>query len=114
MREVRAGGEVRVSGRTLTGVAMPYGTVSPDFRERFEPGTFGDVPGRMATNLQHDPAVVLIPAALLTDDPRALSVRAELGEGSGAVRPFARQSRRSRSSANAPAWIADVRSLARS
>ena len=46
-REVRAGGEARLAGRTLSGVAMPYGTISPDFRERFEPGAFGEVESRL-------------------------------------------------------------------
>lgn len=82
--ERRAGGEVRVAGRTLTGIAMPYGTVSPDFRERFEPGAFGEVRA-VDVNLQHDPAIVLARAATLTDSPRALTVRAELDEGSGAA-----------------------------
>ena len=33
--EHRAGVEFRVAGRTLAGVAMVYGDVSPDYRERF-------------------------------------------------------------------------------
>ena len=82
--ERRAGGEVRVSGRTLSGVAMPYGTVSPDFRERFEPGAFGAV-GTVDLNLQHDPAVVVARGATLTDSPSALSVRATLPGGAAAL-----------------------------
>ena len=82
--ERRAGGEVRVSGRTLTGIAMPYGTVSPDFRERFEPGAFGEIRA-IDVNLQHDPAVVVARGATLTDSPRALSVAATLPDGAGAL-----------------------------
>ena len=77
--ERRAGGELRVAGRTLSGVAMRYGDVSPDFRERFEPGAFGAV-GSVDLNLQHDPAVVVARGATLTDSPEALSVRATLPE----------------------------------
>ena len=82
--ERRAGGEVRVSGRTLTGAAMVYGDVSPDFRERFEPGAFGEVRA-IDVNLQHDPAVVVARGATLTDGPRALSVAATLPDGAGAL-----------------------------
>lgn len=84
MTERRAGGEVRVSGRTLTGTAMRYGDISPDFRERFEPGAFGDV-GTVDVNLQHDPGLIVVRAAALTDSPRELSVRADLVEGSAAL-----------------------------
>ena len=88
--ERRAGGEVRVSGRTLTGNAMVYGTISPDFRERFEPGAFGEVRA-VDLNLQHDPGIVLARGASLTDSPRALSVRADLAEGSGVLALVRRQ-----------------------
>ena len=75
-----------VEGRALTGRALVYGDVSPDFRERFEPGAFGEfaVP---ALNLQHDPDIVLLEAGAyqLTDGPRALEVRAELAEGAAAL-----------------------------
>ena len=82
--ERRAGGEVRVSGRTLSGTAMPYGTIAPGFRERFEPGAFGAV-GSVDLNLQHDPAVVVARGASLTDSPVALSVRATLSDGAAAL-----------------------------
>ena len=82
--ERRAGGEVRVSGRTLTGTAMPYGEIAPGFRERFEPGAFGDVRA-VDLNLQHDPAVVVARGASLTDSPVALSVRAILPDGAAAL-----------------------------
>ena len=80
--ERRVGGEVRVAGRTMTGAAMVYGTVSPDFAERFEPGAFGEVRARMAINLQHDRGVVLVPSATLTDRPEALRVSATLPDRS--------------------------------
>ena len=82
--ERRAGGEVRIAGRTLTGAAMVYGDVSPGFRERFEPGAFGDV-GAIDVNLQHDPGVILARATTLTDSPRELAVRADLPEGSAGL-----------------------------
>ena len=82
--EHRAGGEFRVAGRTLSGTAMVYGDVSPDFRERFVPGAFGPV-STVALNLQHDAAMVVSPRAALTDSPRALRVRAELPAGSAAL-----------------------------
>ena len=84
MREVRHGPELRVAGRTLTGTAIRYGDVSPDFRERFEPGAFGEV-GAVDLNLQHDPGVVLVRGATLTDGPRELSVTATLPDGSAAL-----------------------------
>lgn len=82
--EHRLAHEFRVSGRTLTGAAMVYGDVSPDFRERFEPGAFGEVRS-IAVNLQHDPSLVVVREALLTDTPRELRVRAELPPGSAAL-----------------------------
>ena len=75
----------RVSGRTLSGVALAYGDVAPEFRERFTPGVFGDVPSTMPVNLQHDAGLMVVDAAALTDSPRALAVRAELPEGSAAL-----------------------------
>ena len=85
--EHRAGTEFRVSGRTLSGVAMPYGTVSPDFRERFVPGAFAPVPA-VALNLQHDRRMEILPAGglVLNDTARALEVRAELPADSAAIR----------------------------
>ena len=82
--ERRAGGEVRIAGRTLTGTAMRYGDVSPDFRERFEPGAFGEVHA-IDVNLQHDASTVLVRGAALTDSSSALSVSATLPEGSAAL-----------------------------
>ena len=82
--EHRAGCEFRVAGRTLSGVAMRYGDIAPDFRERFLPGAFGPV-STIPVNLQHDGAIIVAPDALLTDTPRELRVRAELPEGSAAL-----------------------------
>ena len=80
----RAGVEFRVAGRTLSGVAMRYGGTSPTFRERFMPGAFGEV-GTVDINVQHDPALVAVRGALLTDTARELRVRADLPEGSAAL-----------------------------
>ena len=85
--EHRLAPEFRVSGRTLSGKALVYGDVSPDFRERFEPGAFGDVGSRiLPVNLQHDPSLIVAPRALLTDSPRSLDVRADLPQGSAALK----------------------------
>ena len=84
MAEHRAGVEFRVQGRTLSGVALRYGDVSPDFAERFEPGAFGAV-DRIAVNLQHDRSLVVAPDAILADSPRELRVRAELPASSAAL-----------------------------
>ena len=77
--EVRAGGELRVAGRTLTGRAMVYGAVSEEHRERFEPGAFAPVPA-VPLLLQHDRSMVIVePGAFeLADTAAALEVRAEL------------------------------------
>ena len=91
--EHRAGGEVRVSGRTLSGVAMPYGTVSPSFRERFLPAAFGPVEAVDIT-LQHDDGIVLARGATLTDSPTELSVSAILAEGAAALTLVARKALR--------------------
>ena len=84
--EVRAGLEFRVSGRTLSGVVLRYGDVSPEHRERFVPGAFAPVPD-VPLNVQHDARMrVLDPGAfILTDTERELSIRAELPAGSAAL-----------------------------
>ena len=84
MIEHRLAPEFRVQGRTLSGRALVYGDVSPDFRERFLPGAFGAV-GTIQVNLQHDKSLVVAPSAILTDSPRELRVRADLPEGSAAL-----------------------------
>ena len=85
--EQRAGGEVRLAGRTLSGVAMPYGTIAPQFQERFLPGAFGPSVSAPVLNIQHDRNMVVLEAGAyqLSDGPAALEVRAELPEGSAAL-----------------------------
>ena len=85
--EHRAGGEVRLSGRTLAGPVLVYGDVAPGHRERIEAGAFAPVPG-VPLNIQHDPGLVVLEAGAyeLTDGPAALELRAELPESSAAVR----------------------------
>ena len=85
MIEHRLSPEFRVQGRTLSGIAMRYGDTSPDFRERFVPGAFGELPTTVSVNLQHDPSVIVAPNAILSDSPRALNVRADLPERSAAL-----------------------------
>ena len=84
--EHRAGVSFRVAGRTLSGRALVYGDTADmgDFRERFEPGAFGEVRS-IAINLQHDPRLIVTDSALLTDTARELRVRADLPEGSAAL-----------------------------
>ena len=76
--------EFRVASRTLSGVALRYGDLAPQFRERFVSGAFGEV-GSIDVNLQHDPALVVARGAVLTDSPRELRVHVELAEGSAAI-----------------------------
>lgn len=71
--------EFRVEGRRLVGVAMPYGEISPEHRERFEPGAFGDV-RLVPVNLQHDRSVT-VGEGELTDGPDALRVSLEVPAG---------------------------------
>ena len=84
--EHREGTEFRVAGRTLTGRALVYGDVSPDFQERFLPGSLAPVPA-VGMNLQHDVSTTLLePGSLiLNDTERALEVRAELPASSAAL-----------------------------
>ncbi len=81
--EVRLGGEFRVAGRTLSGRAMVYGTMSPEHGEMFEPGSFAPVKP-VPLLLQHDPSMVIVPAGEfeLADSASALEVRAILPERS--------------------------------
>ena len=84
--EVRAGTEFRVSGRTLTGRVMSYGTVSPEHREFFRAGAFSPIPA-VPMRLQHDRNMEVLPAGkfILNDMPRALEIRAELPLDSAAL-----------------------------
>ena len=84
--EVRAGGELRVAGLTLTGRAMVYGAMSEEHRERFVAGAFSPVPA-VPLLLQHDPRMVIMePGGFdLIDTAQALEVRAELPPKSAAL-----------------------------
>ena len=84
--EHRAGCEFRIAGRTLSGVVLRYGDVSPEHRERFVSGAFAPVPD-VGLNIQHDQRLrVLDPGAfILTDTLRELRIRAELPAGSAAL-----------------------------
>ena len=84
--EHRAGGEVRLSGRTLAGPVLVYGDTSPGHRERFVPGALAPV-AAVPLNIQHDPAMVILPGGEyeLVDGPGALELRAELPENSAAI-----------------------------
>ncbi len=84
MIEHREGVSFRVSGRVLSGRALVYGDISPDFNERFLPGAFGEV-RTVPVNLQHDPRLVVSEAATLIDSTRSLDVRADLPDGSAAL-----------------------------
>ena len=85
--EIRAGCELRARGRTLSGTVLRYGDVSPDFRERFERGAFGESPSA-PLNIQHDDRMEVLPAGAfdLWENPEALEIRAELPSRSAAVR----------------------------
>ena len=71
-----------VEGRTLHGLLVAYGDTAPNFRERIEPGAFGDVAKVDAIlNVQHrrDRPLVRSGAGLtLTDSAEALRVEATL------------------------------------
>lgn len=84
--EHRAGCEFRVAGRTLSGTVLRYGDLSPEWRERFEPGSLSPVPA-VPLNLQHDSRMTVLGAGefVLSDGPRALSIRAELPARSAAL-----------------------------
>ena len=77
--------EVRLAGRTLRGVAIRYGERSLDRAETFEPGAFAPL-GEVSLNLQHDPLRVIADTREGTlrvfDTAAALSIEADLREGS--------------------------------
>ena len=73
-------GEVRAEGRTISGIVMAYGEISPSHRERFEPGSLIRREDCWL-ELGHDLSrVVCWEGAGLefSEDDRALSLRAEL------------------------------------
>ena len=78
MERLALGAEVRASGRTITGLVVPYDEVSPSHRERFVPGG-GEIAPGAHLDLDHDPlkAVAWLGAGLeLEDTPRGLELRA--------------------------------------
>ena len=85
--ERRNGGEFRVSGRTLSGTVLRYGDISPDYRERFLPGAFGQAP-EAPLNIQHDASLVVLKASdyVLSDSATSLEIRAELPPSSAALK----------------------------
>ena len=76
--------EIRLDGKTLLGVVMPYNQRAHDRPEMFEPGAFGAVKS-VDLDLQHDQNMIVAKAAELMDSPNALTLRAELAEGSAAL-----------------------------
>ena len=85
-REIRAGLEFRVSGRTLSGTILRYGDIAPGHRERFMPGSLAPIPD-VPLNIQHDRALVVLAPGdfVLTDTDRELQIRAELPASSAAI-----------------------------
>ena len=87
MIEQRQGGEVRVQGRTLTGTVLSYSDLSPEYNERFLPGSLSPVQA-VPLLLQHDRALTLLPpdSFVIHDDPDRLHIRAKLPEDSAAIK----------------------------
>ena len=78
MERLALGAEVRASGRTITGLVLPYGEISPTHRERFEPGG-GEIAADAHLDLDHEPlkAVAWLGNGLeLEDTARGLELRA--------------------------------------
>ena len=92
--EVRAGGEFRIAGKTLSGTVLKYGDEAvvalPHgrgmVRERFTSGAFSPVPA-VDLVMQHDETLVIAKAGeyVLNDTQRELSIRAELRADSAAL-----------------------------
>ena len=76
--------DLRQEGRKLSGIAMPYGQISPTFKEKFVPGSFRFAPDGVILNAMHDrrkPLARYPGGGLeLVDTPEALSIRADLPE----------------------------------
>ena len=76
--------EVRAEGRSLRGIAMPFGVVSPSHREMFLAGAFGDLTDGLTRwlDVSHRSREVLAHTEngglKLTDTPRAVLVEAHL------------------------------------
>ena len=77
--------ELRVSGRTLTGPAIPYSEQARDRPEMFRPGSV-ELLEPVTLNLQHDPERRIASTAdgtlRVSDGPDALRLEADLREGS--------------------------------
>ena len=77
--------EVRMAGRTLSGVVLRYGERSVDRAELFEAGAFAPI-GEVSLNLQHDRERVIASTSAgnlrVVDTADALRIEAELREGS--------------------------------
>ena len=81
MTAERRTAEIRLSGRTLTGIAMPYDTRAQDRAELFRAEAFSPLPDNIALNIQHDAQreiASLRNGLVLQDTPAALELRAEL------------------------------------
>lgn len=76
--------ELRADGRRLSGVAMPYNTVSPGHREKFLPGAFAGRLADVALDVQHDRRRIIARTGggglELRDTPAALLMQATLPE----------------------------------
>ena len=85
--EQRQGGEIRVQGRTLSGTVLSYSDLSPEYNERFLPGSLSPVQA-VPLLLQHDRSLTLLPpdSFVLHDDPDRLHIRAKLPEDSAAIK----------------------------
>ena len=86
-----AGLEIRTDGRSLVGPAIRFGEVSPDHRERFEPGAFALDDGRTRwLDVGHDRSIVIAHTdgggLELRDTGEALEVTAHLAEIPAAMR----------------------------
>ena len=80
--------EIRVQGRRLSGVLMPYNTeaVVEGVRERFLPRAFAPVPALLDLNLQHDAKIIMVKDAELIDTEQELRVLADLDPDGAASR----------------------------
>ena len=76
--------ELRAEGRRLSGVAMPYNTVSPGHREKFLPGAFAGRLADVALDVQHNRSRIIARTGggglELRDTPAALLMEATLPE----------------------------------
>lgn len=94
--EHRAGGEIRLQDRVISGVAMRYGALAGDRAERFAAGAFAPLPAGVPLLLQHDRSSVILPAEslVLDDSADALRIRGQLDETSAAYQLIRRKALR--------------------